>query len=103
TGQCGVAKEGSDQHNDCAQDTSTGGCGNDGFCDGAGACRKYDSNHVCEAASCVSTTFHATRTCLSGVCQAGQTQDCGLSPCSTSGCATSCTADTGCVGQSYCA
>src|SRR5262249_41007936 len=47
-GTCAYAKAATDPHNDCdMMDAST--CAQDGFCDGAGQCEKWNNSTVCAA------------------------------------------------------
>jgi len=39
-GTCAPATSGTDPHESCADETDANECGNDGNCDGSGACRK---------------------------------------------------------------
>ena len=50
-GQCQPVRAGVDPDQDCAEGDRES-CGNDGQCDGAGACRKYGTSTVCAAARC---------------------------------------------------
>src|SRR5436190_2542374 len=84
-------------------------CGNDGTCNGAGACRKYVTGTVCTAATCMDTvTALSSRTCDgAGVCRAATTLPCGKYTCDTtaSACRASCTtatAATDCVAPNIC-
>jgi hypothetical protein len=102
-GKCGMARAGMDPHTDCEEGRPED-CGDDGFCDGAGACRRYGSNQICGMAMCSGSQFVPTRTCNgAGQCAAAQPTDCGAFPCTTTGCAQPCTGDTECGAQSYCA
>jgi len=96
-GTCAPVTSGLDPHDSC-QATPAEGCGNDGWCDGAGACRKYASNQPCAAATCVGSTFTATRTCDGkGTCAAALATPCGTAPCTLTGCAAPCTKDDECT------
>ena len=53
-GTCAPALSGQDPHETCADETASNQCGNDGTCDGAGACRKVTTSHTCTQASCSS-------------------------------------------------
>jgi hypothetical protein len=68
-------------------------CGNDGLCDGAGACRKWPATTVCAAASCTNGTATAASKCDGkGACVAGATTTCDPYTCddATKTCHTSC-------------
>lgn len=104
-GTCAPVVSGQDPHNACAVETATNQCGNDGTCDGAGACSKVPSSHVCTAAGCSSDgkSFVPASTCTDdGKCSSAPPQDCGGFPCSPTGCAKPCTANTECGGGNYC-
>ena len=82
-------------------------CGNDGTCDGAGACRKHVSGTQCAAPMCSSATIAlSARTCNgAGVCGAATSSPCGKYTCDTTAgaCRTSCTtAATDCVAPNIC-
>lgn len=71
-------------------------CGNDGFCDGTGKCRKWGTTTVCRTASCPegSTTLTKQAKCDGqGGCPASQTQSCGAFQCDSAanGCKKMCT------------
>ena len=100
-GTCKFADPGTNPRNDCTASAAST-CGPDGFCDGAGACRKWAAATVCQAASCSSATIHAASTCDgAGTCNAGATTSCGAYQCSGLTCGTSCTTDAACT--SFCA
>lgn len=102
-GTCAPVVGGQDPHNQCADVTATNECGTDGNCDGAGACRKVSSSHVCGAASCTGSTFKPVATCDgNGACPAPTTEDCGAYPCTTTGCAKTCSSQADCGGSNYC-
>jgi len=80
-------------------------CGNDGTCNGAGACRKYAVGTQCVAGSCTVSTFTSARLCDgAGVCAAATTSPCGKYKCDAAGaaCRTTCTADADCVSPNIC-
>src|SRR5262245_3177958 len=100
-GMCAATTAGKDPHDDCTPGTTA--CGDDGMCDGAGACRKYGTSQVCAAASCSGSMFHPTQTCTgTGICESVAPIDCGAYPCVTSGCRTPCTGDVDCPNGNYC-
>jgi len=80
-------------------------CGNDGTCDGAGACRKHVSGTECVARSCTGSTATSARVCNgAGVCAAATTSSCGAYTCDplTSACRANCTAAADCVAPNIC-
>src|SRR6478752_6482220 len=102
SGTCAPALTGSDPHDDC-ETASAQSCGNDGSCDGAGACRKYGSNQVCVDAACAGNDFSPARTCDGkGTCNTTTAVACGDSPCSTEGCESPCNMKADCPSGSYC-
>ena len=68
TGTCGAVLDGTDPDDDCTDDGAAT-CGDDGSCDGAGACRKYPTSTACVPAPCSDGSE-----CTSGFCvvEAGQ-------------------------------
>jgi alpha-tubulin suppressor-like RCC1 family protein len=104
-GTCGAVSAGKIAHSACTDETATKPCGNDGTCDGNGACRKVSSSHVCTPASCSTDgkTFTPSTTCDSkGACTTATAQPCGAFQCATTGCMQTCTVQTDCVGTNYC-
>jgi hypothetical protein len=103
-GQCQPVFKGkpSPRATDCkAADAKT--CGLDGTCDGAGACKFFDSSTKCSDPSCTGSMFTATGSCDgTGKCGAGAKTDCGTFQCSLSGCLKNCQQDTDCNAGSYC-
>lgn len=96
-GTCGPIGAGTDPDNECAaQAKST--CGQDGMCDGAGACGKWAQGTECLAAVCAGTSVTTASQCDgSGTCVAGTVQQCVPGyKCVGGGCATSCTDNTSC-------
>src|SRR5450759_2617768 len=104
-GTCAPVLSGQIAHNACTDETATNQCGNDGTCDGKGACRKVGASHTCKAASCSSDgkTFTPTTTCDgNGACTIATGQDCGGFQCATTGCLKTCTKDIDCGADNYC-
>ena len=103
-GVCAPAISGQDPREYCADETKTNQCGNDGTCDGAGACRKMSTSHVCTDASCAGSVFSPVSTCDgAGACTTVKTQDCAPFLCAKSGCAKTCSLQTDCDQTiSYC-
>ena len=93
TGQCGVSTQ------------ST--CGNDGTCDGAGACHKWAAGTQCVAASCPSgaSTQTLAKTCDgAGNCSVGGgPHPCGVFMCDgAQACLVTCTMNSQCVSPNTC-
>ena len=104
-GTCAPVSGGQDPHNTCTDETATNPCGNDGTCDGAGACRKVSNSKICTPASCSADkqTFTPAATCDgAGTCPAAKAQDCGAFQCATTGCLKTCAAQADCDTTSYC-
>jgi hypothetical protein len=103
-GSCAPVTVGLDPHEACADETGTNQCGNDGTCDGFGACHKVATNHQCAAASCNGGMFTAASNCNgTGACTTVTPQNCGAFQCTIAdGCKTNCTSQADCGSQSYC-
>jgi hypothetical protein len=103
-GSCAPVTVGLDPHEACADETGTNQCGNDGACDGFGACHKVATNHQCASASCIGGLFTAVSNCNGkGACTSVTPQNCGAFQCSvTDGCKTTCTSQADCGSQGYC-
>jgi len=63
SGTCAPVTSGKNAHNFCKDETTTKKCGNDGTCDGAGACRYASTSVVCTDASCNGSVFTPVSTC----------------------------------------
>jgi hypothetical protein len=101
-GTCKVVPAGQDPLNQCT-DAGAATCGNDGTCDGSGACRKYGAGTVCVAAACAGSTFTPARTCNgTGTCGTSTAAGCGRFVCNGSGCLTSCTTSADCTPPLLC-
>lgn len=101
-GECGPAQDGTDPGNDC-NDEGVATCGNDGRCDGKGACRKFAAGTECTAQSCTGGTKHFAKTCDgSGACQANGTQQCQPASCNGVVCTGDCANDNECQPDEYC-
>ena len=79
-------------------------CGNNGNCNGSGACADYASGSVCLAAACSSSTNMLTTasTCNgTGTCNAGTTAACagGFICASGTACKTACSSNTDCASS----
>jgi hypothetical protein len=80
-------------------------CGTDGKCDGAGGCRKYPQNTLCNAGTCDGDAVVGSSVCDgNGHCKLGSTRICVPFSCdaNTGACATSCTASSQCAGGTPC-
>ena len=80
-------------------------CGNDGTCDGNGACRAYVSGTLCAGATCNSGTYTAARLCDgAGTCASASSSSCGVYVCDTSTkvCKTTCSTNADCASPNIC-
>ncbi|MCA9593079.1 MAG: hypothetical protein KC776_07205 [Myxococcales bacterium] len=102
SGTCAPVVAGTDPDDDCA-DEGAASCGNDGKCDGSGACRKYGPTAVCAAATCSGSTQTNAKTCDGqGNCGGNGTTGCSPYLCNGATCGSSCSADNQCVNGSFC-
>jgi hypothetical protein len=102
-GTCASVLSGQDPHNTCADETAGNQCGNDGMCDGAGACRKVSASHICAPSSCSGSTFTPSSTCDGlGTCKAATPENCGAFQCAASGCLKTCSSQSDCGTANYC-
>lgn len=102
SGTCAPVFVGTDPDNDCS-DQGPASCGDDGKCDGAGACRKYGSTAICQAATCSGSTQTNAKTCDgNGQCVTNGATECAPYQCGGSTCATSCGSASNCVSGSFC-
>ena len=104
-GACAPVMPGMDVHDDCADETASNACGQDGACNGAGACSMAPAGRLCREATCSSDahTFESDWTCDgTGICRTGVPTNCGAFPCDRSGCAKPCVDDSGCPNGTTC-
>ena len=96
-GICGNVVAATDPDSDCA-DQGAATCGNDGACNGAGACRKYAGGTACGAPSCASGSQTLAAACNgAGTCTTGATTPCAPFVCGATACKTTCTVDADCA------
>ena len=101
-GTCGDVAAGTDPDNDC-NDQGASSCGNDGDCDGNGACRKYPMGTVCGAQTCSGSTQTNEDTCDgSGTCTNGGTTQCAPYACSGNSCRMQCSQPGHCTSGNVC-
>jgi hypothetical protein len=101
-GICAPVALGLNPHSTCVDETKASQCGNDGTCDGAGACHKVGTSHVCTPASCASGSFTPASTCDGlGACTTVKATDCGALQCNTTGCLKTCTSQADCDTTNY--
>jgi hypothetical protein len=102
-GLCTVAPSGQDPRNQCAVDATTP-CGQDGECNGLGACRLQASGTSCAAGTCTGTSETAARQCNgAGVCLAATVRDCSPYLCGASACNVTCSTSAQCQAGRPCA
>ncbi len=100
-GTCGSIVTGTDPDNECAASASAT-CGQDGFCNGSGACRSWASGTACGSPTCDAGTQTNTTCNGSGACSVPGTVGCGNYQCNGNVCGTSCTTDANCATAAWC-
>jgi hypothetical protein len=102
-GKCAPVSAGTDPDNECT-DQGAASCGQDGMCNGSGACRKYGNGTPCGSSTCNGTKFVSGGQCNgSGVCGGGGQTECSPYACTASGCkAAPCASDADCAGGFGC-
>jgi hypothetical protein len=81
-------------------------CGQDGTCDGAGACRKYPAGTMCMPGTCAGNSVSGAGACDGrGSCQAGASVSCGAYACEggSGTCKTACSSNGDCTSPNSCA
>jgi len=102
SGTCSNVTTATDPDNECT-DQMASTCGNNGLCDGSGACQKYMSGTVCAAQSCTGSTLSNADTCNgNGTCTDNGTANCAPYTCGGTACKTMCTVDGDCSSGNYC-
>ena len=101
-GTCSPVAAGTDPASECAQDAAST-CKQDGYCDGARACRLHAAGTGCSPGSCSNGTEVLARSCNGqGVCLAGETHACAPNLCGPSACATTCATAADCSAGAAC-
>jgi hypothetical protein len=101
-GTCSFSPAGTDPALECATALMSS-CGQDGQCNGQGACRLWVAGTPCAPASCTGSTATAPSTCDGdGVCNAGASSSCDRYLCSGMTCGTGCTFDNQCTAGNIC-
>jgi hypothetical protein len=99
-----VAAGGSDPRQVCL-DQGPASCGNNGRCNGAGACQKYANGTACRGQTCnpQSNEWTAGGVCLGGACAVPEARPCTPYACNGNRCGSSCTTNLECSTQNVCA
>ena len=103
-GTCLPADVGTDPRNDCA-DEGLASCGNDGTCDGSGACRHYPTGTICRQPTCSGSTLTLASRCQAGICQPTSGLPCDPYVCDSNAgnaCLRTCTSNADCGGGNVC-
>jgi hypothetical protein len=102
-GQCTPVPAGAADPRATCTDQGASFCGTDGFCDGAGACRKYAAGTTCAAEQCDANVYTPPSTCTStGQCLAPASLPCAPFACNGARCFGACTNDMQCVSPNTC-
>jgi hypothetical protein len=100
-GMCLPVPAGQDPEEECTQ-TAASTCGNDGWCDGMGGCRKHPAGFECAPAACNGMSETLPRTCDgAGTCQPAVTRPC-VAGCAANSCPTPCSAQNPCASGTFC-
>jgi hypothetical protein len=101
-GRCLPVPEGQDPDDECA-DEAAPSCGQDGACNGSGACRVRPSGTVCLAGGCLNAEEWAPSLCDGkGTCVAGTRKSCAPAECIGDSCAPPCVMDPDCPTGRWC-
>ncbi len=103
-GHCVTVLEGTDPRGQCAQDPAAS-CGQDGTCDGNGACREYAAGSECAGPSCANGLVTYARACdgLGGCLPAPGPVSCYPYTCaSATDCAATCSTGAECAANVTC-
>jgi len=104
-GSCIPADVGTDPRDDCA-DEGLASCGNDGTCDGSGACRRYPTGTICRAPGCIGSTLTQASRCAAGLCQPTSGLPCDPYVCDSkagNACLRTCATNADCDNGNVCA
>jgi hypothetical protein len=101
-GQCLAVPAGEDPKQACAQDLPAT-CGQDGTCDGVGACRRYPINAQCAPGGCSNGSEAAASTCDgNGTCRPGAVTPCSSGSCTGGSCGAACGPSVACQAGFFC-
>jgi hypothetical protein len=102
-GKCTPLAAGTADSRNVCKDQGAASCGNDGRCDGAGACRKYRVGTVCAGEKCASNIYTPAATCnATGQCAAPATRTCAPFGCNGAKCFDACTVTANCSPGNVC-
>jgi hypothetical protein len=100
-GACEKVQAGMDPHDDCALGKDV--CGQDGQCDGAGACRFASSSTTCGAEACGNDQYTPAAQCDgAGACAPPKATSCSGHPCVGTRCDIPCKLPADCGAGLYC-
>jgi hypothetical protein len=103
-GICIDVPAGQDPLSQCS-DAGATTCGNNGSCNGAGACQKYAAGTQCAPPSCTGSTYAPAAVCTgTGTCTLATSSSCGVYSCDTTNkiCKITCTVDADCTTPNIC-
>jgi hypothetical protein len=103
-GVCRTVAEGVKDPRGRCPDEGPGTCGYTGACNGNGACARFSSGTICQAATCTSNTvLHSAGRCDgTGNCIAGADLTCAPFACAGGACTSSCSKDQDCAPGQAC-
>ncbi|MDI3291378.1 hypothetical protein [Polyangium sp. 15x6] len=101
-GVCGPIASGTDPENECALEAA-GSCGQNGQCNGAGACQLHPQGTSCGASACQGTVVKGQICDGMGQCMTDPAgKDCAPYVCSAGSCKNPCTNDNECLSGNIC-
>jgi hypothetical protein len=102
-GTCTLVPDGQDPRDACKPQPAES-CGQDGLCDGTGACRRHRAGTTCGAASCSGAVDRVLgATCDGkGTCLPGEVRTCSPYQCAGGECRVSCRDDSDCAPGKLC-
>lgn len=101
-GDCANVADGEDPDSECAASDKSE-CGSNGFCDGAGSCRKWDPQTQCAAAACTAEGARPAAFCDGqGKCSESPIQKCNEYACTNGACNRECQSDADCASGVQC-
>jgi hypothetical protein len=103
-GTCSAVKPGKNDPLNRCKDQGVASCGNNGLCDGSGACQNYAAGLPCQAGTCdPSKAIFSVPTCNgSGLCGPSPASACAPYTCDAKGCKKSCASLSDCAPGNVC-